>query len=164
MYLDALVLRVRLAKQVVSAPLLVSVGVRQDGQKGVVDLELLTSESTTAWQGLLEGISVRKLQRPRLCIIDGNPGLRAAVEATWPGMAVQRGPVHKLRNLERHAPKHVLEAIRTDHQEIVNAETLSAVRQAYRDFVSTWRARVPTVVESLKEAGEDLLTFYRFPA
>lgn len=164
LYLDAIALRVRLVQKVVTAPVRVALGVRQDGQKVVVDLELLTSDSTTAWQGLLEGLSARKLRRPRLCLIDGSPGLRAAMEATWPGVAVQRCTVHKLRNLERHAPKHAVEAIRTDYQAIVHAETLSAARQAYRAFVSMWRARVPKVVESLEEAGEELLTFYRFPA
>jgi transposase-like protein len=56
-------------------------------------------------------------------------GLRAAVEATWPGVAVQRCTVHKLRNLERHAPKHAVEAIRTASHTIVNADTLSAARR-----------------------------------
>jgi hypothetical protein len=34
---------------------LVALWRRKDGQKGVLDLELLTSESTTARQGLLGG-------------------------------------------------------------------------------------------------------------
>jgi transposase-like protein len=164
LYLDAIALRVRLAQKVVPAPVLVALGVRADGQKVVLDLELLTSESTTAWQSLLEGLTARGLCRPRLCVLDGNPGLRAAVEATWPGMVVQRCTVHKLRNLERHAPTHAVEEIRTDYHAIVYAETLGAARHAYRAFVSTWRARVPKVVASLEEAGEELLTFYRFPA
>lgn len=90
--LDAIVLRVRLAQKVVTAPVVVALGVRADGQKVVLDLELLTSEATTAWQGLLEGLSARGLRRPRLCVIDGNPGLRAAVESTWPGGAALHGP------------------------------------------------------------------------
>ncbi len=163
LYLDAVALRVRLAQKVVTAPVLVALGVRANGQKVVLDLEVLTSEATIAWQGLLEGLSARGLRRPRLCVIDGNPGLRAAVETTWPGVAVPRGTVHKLRNLERHAPKHAIEEIRTDYHAIVYAETLSAARHAYRAFLGKWRARAPKVVESLEEAGEDLLTFYRFP-
>ncbi len=79
-------------------------------------------------------------------------------------MARYGGAVHTLRNLERHAPKQAVEAIRTDSHAIVNAETLSAARQAWRAFMHTWRARVPKVVESLEEAGEELLTVYRFPA
>jgi transposase-like protein len=163
LYLDAMALRVRLAQKVVPAPVLVALGIRADGQKVVLDLELLTSEATTAWQGFLEGLSARGLRRPRLCVIDGNPGLRAAVETTWPGVAVQRCTVHKRRKLERHAPTHAVEEIRTDDHEIVYAETLGAARQAYRAFLSTWRARAPQGVESLEEAGEDLLTCSRFP-
>ncbi|RMH31299.1 MAG: hypothetical protein D6690_16820 [Nitrospirae bacterium] len=77
--LDALVLRVRLAQKV--APAWVALGVLADGQKVVLDLVLLTNASTTACQGLLKGLSARRLRRTRLRVIDGNPGLRAAVEA-----------------------------------------------------------------------------------
>jgi transposase-like protein len=38
-----------------------------------------------------------------------------------------------------------------------------AARRAYRSFVAKWTRLVPAVVESLEEAGEELLTFYRFP-
>lgn len=163
LYLDAIALRVRIAKKVVSAPVLVALGVEADGRKTVLDLELLTSESMAAWSGLVTGLVARGLRRPRLCVIDGSPGLRAAVEANWPGVAVQRCTVHKLRNLERHTPRHATEEMRTDYHRIVYAESLSTAQQAYQAFVAKWAKRAPKVAESLKEAGEELLTFYRFP-
>lgn len=163
LYLDAIALRVRLAQKVSAVPVLVALGVRADGQKVVVALELLISESTTAWSGLVDALIVRGLRRPQLCVLDGNPGLRAAVAACWPGMAVQRCTVHKLRNLERHAPRHVLEEVRTDYHLIVYAASLTAARQAHRTFLAKWAKRAPKVAESLQEAGEELLTFYRFP-
>src|SRR3990172_9352619 len=163
LYLDAIALRVRLAQKVVSAPVLVALGVRVDGQKTVLDLELLASESAAAWGGLLAGMLVRGLCRPRLCVIDGGPGLRGAVHEGWPGMAVQRCTVHKLRNLERHVPRHALEEVRTDYHQIVYAESRLAAQQAYRAFVTKWAKRAPKVAESLQEAGDELLTFYRFP-
>jgi putative transposase len=58
LYLDAICLRVRIANKVVSAPVLVALGVKADGQKVVLDLELLQSESTECWGGFLEGLSV----------------------------------------------------------------------------------------------------------
>lgn len=163
LYLDAIALRVRIAKKVVSAPVLVALGVRTNGQKVVLDLELLTSESTAAWGGLVAGLVERGLRRPRLCVIDGNKGLRAAVEENWPGITVQRCTVHKLRNLERHVPRHALEEVRTDYHRIVKADSLQAAHQAYTDFVTKWEKRAPKVANSLKEAGEELLTFYHFP-
>jgi transposase-like protein len=96
-------------------------------------------------------------------IIDGNKGLRAAVEKSWPGIKVQRCTVHKLRNLERHVPRHALEEVKSDYHRIINAESLEEAKKAYREFVVKWKKLVPKVVVSLEEAGEELLTFYGFP-
>ncbi len=49
LYLDAIALRVRVANKVVSLPVLVALGVSRGGQKEVLDLELLASESTLGW-------------------------------------------------------------------------------------------------------------------
>jgi len=163
LYLDAIALRVRIANKVVSAPVLVALAVQADGQKVVLDLELLQSESSECWGGFVEGLVGRGLKRPRLVIIDGNKGLRAAVEKNWPGIEVQRCTVHKLRNLERHVPRHALEEVKSDYQRIIQAESLEQARKAYREFGMKWKKLAPKVVVSLEEAGEELLTFYGFP-
>lgn len=162
-YLDAIALRVRIANKVVSAPVLVGLGVKVDGQKVVLGLELLQSESSECWGGFVEGLADRGLKRPSVVIIDGNKGLRAAVEKNWAGIEVQRCTVHKLRNLERHTPRHALEQVKTDYHAIVNAKSLEEAKKAYREFVVKWKKLVPKVAASLEEAGEELLTFYRFP-
>lgn len=162
-YLDAIALRVRIANRVVSAPVLVALGVKADGQKAVLDLELLQSESGECWGGFVEGLVGRGLKRPRLVIIDGNKGLRAAVDKNWPGIEVQRCTVHKLRNLERYTPRHALEEVKSDYHRIIQAESLEQARKAYREFIMKWKKLAPKVVVSLEEAGEELLTFYGFP-
>jgi transposase-like protein len=98
-----------------------------------------------------------------LAIIDGNAGLRRAVGEVWPRVAVQRCCVHKLRNLERKAPKHALAEIRDDFHRIVYAANADAARAAYVAFERTWAKRCPGVVTSLREGGHELLTFFRFP-
>ena len=163
LYLDAIALRVRIAKKVISVPVLVGLGVREDGQKVILDLELLQSESRSCWEGFVEGLINRGLKPPCLAIIDGNKGLRAAMDKNWPGTAVQRCTVHKLRNLERHAPRHALEEVKSDYHRIVYAESLEQATKAYREFISKWKKLAAKVVVSLEEAGEELLTFYRFP-
>jgi putative transposase len=162
-YLDAIALRVRIANKVVSAPVLVGVGVKGDGQKVILGLELLQSESSECWGGFVEGLASRGLKRPSLVIIDGNKGLRAAVEKNWLGIEVQRCTVHKLRNLERHTPRHALEQVKTDYHAIVYGKSLEQAKKAYREFVLKWKKVLPKVVASLQEAGEELLTFYGFP-
>ena len=162
-YLDGFALRVRSAGKVVSAPVLGVVGVLPDGGKQLLALELCGGESLAAWKGCLDDLVARGLRTPVLCIIDGNPGLRRAVGLVWPRAAVQRCCVHKLRNLERKAPKHALAEIRDDFHRIVYAVGVDAARAAFTVFERKWAKRCPGVVTSLREGGEELLTFFRFP-
>ena len=162
-YLDGFALRVRSAGKVVSVPVLGVIGVFPDGHKHLLALELCSGESATAWKGCLDDLVARRLRTPLLCIIDGNPGLRRAFGEVWPWAAVQRCCVHKLRNLERKTPKHALAAIRDDFHRIVYAASAEAARVAYVAFERTWGKRCPGVVKSLREGGDELLTFLWFP-
>jgi putative transposase len=162
-YLDAFALRVRSAGKVVGAPVLGAVAVLSDGRKHLLALELCGGESFAAWKGCLDDLVARGLRAPMLAVIDGNPGLRRAVGEIWPRTAVQRCCVHKLRNLERKAPKHVLTEIRDDFHRIVYAANAEAARAAYTAFERAWTKRCPGVVASLGEGGDELLAFFAFP-
>lgn len=165
LYLDAICLRVRIANKVSSLPVLVALGVREKGgKKEVLDFELLRCESSECWGGFVEELIDRGLNRPSLVIIDGSKGLRAAVEKSWPGIEVQRCTVHKLRNLQRYVPRHALGEVKRDYHAILyGPKSWEEANKAYGEFVSKWKKLAPKVVVSLEEAGEELLTFYRFP-
>ena len=163
LYLDAVWLRVRLANKIEKLPVAVAVGVREDGTKVLLGLWAYASEGRAAWGGVLEDLAARGLPIPALVVIDGSKGLRGAVSECWPQVAVQRCTVHKLRNLEAHAPKRLHDELREDYREIVYAEDEKAARRAWLKFTTQWKKRCPAVVESLGEAGDELLTFYRFP-
>jgi transposase-like protein len=70
---------------------------------------------------------------------------------------------HKLRNLEAKAPVRLREELAEDYRRMVYAESRALVEQARTRFVRKWRLRCPGVVECLEEAGDDLVTFLRFP-
>jgi len=164
LYLDAVWLRVRLAKKIEKLAVAVAVGVREDGTKMLLGLWAYASEGRAAWGGVLEDLTARGLPVPALVVIDGSKGLRGAVSECWPrATAVQRCTVHKLRNLKAHAPKRLHEELQHDYHEIVYADDEQAARRAWLKFTTKWKKRCPAVVESLEEAGAELLTFYRFP-
>lgn len=163
-YLDAIYPKVRSGGKVVSLAVLVALGVRENGEKVLLSLMSAGAESAEGWQMMLEDLAARKMGRPRLAISDGNAGLAAALERQWPGMVHQRCTVHKLRNLLAKAPKHTHEAVREDYHRIVYAANLEAAQKARESFLGKWRKPCPGVAASLEEAGENLLTFYRFPS
>ena len=68
-----------------------------------------------------------------------------------------------IRNLQRKAPKHVLDELRDDFHRIVYAASAEAARTAWTTFERTWGKRSPGVVKSLQEGGAELLTFFSFP-
>lgn len=159
LYLDGFALRVRSAGKVVSVPVLGVVAVLSDGRKQLLALDLCGGESFATWKGCLADLVARGLRAPVLAVIDGNAGLRRAVSEVWPRAAVQRCCVHKLRTLERKAPKHALAEIRDDFHRIVYAASLEAARGAWTAFERSWGTRCPGVVTSLREGGDELLTF-----
>jgi transposase-like protein len=163
LYLDAIALRVRVAGKVTSMPVLAAVTIWSDGTKQLMSLGMCSSESREVWKGFLEDLVKRGLKTPLLCVVDGCPGLRGAIELVWPKVDIQRCAVHKLRNIERKAPKHAVEEIKADFHRIVYAKSEADARTAWGDFVRTWSKPCSAVVRSLEEGGDELLTFYRYP-
>ena len=163
LFLDAIHLRVRVDRRVQVVPVLVALGVTRTGEKELIALQLVTSESTAAWAALVDDLAGRGLAAPVLCVIDGNAGLRRALTTTWPKTLVQRCVVHKLRNLDAHTPKRALDERRADYHAITHASSLRVAQDAYRRVVARWQPRSEAVVRRLEEAGEELLTIYRFP-
>jgi len=164
LYLDAIYPKVRSGGKVVSLPVLVALGVKDTGEKLLLTMATGGAETAAAWQMMLEDLAGRHLGRPQLVISDGNPGLKSARERIWPGVAHQRCTVHKLRNLLAKAPEHAQEAVHEGYNRIVYAANRAAAERARDSFLTKWRKPCPSVAASLEEAGEELLTFYRFPA
>ncbi len=162
LYLDGFYLKVRLARRVVSVPVLAVLGVAQDGLKVLVALRLAASEAGTHWKSLIEDLEQRGLRAPQLIIADGHKGL-AKARTVWPGTKVQRCTKHKWENLVKHCPTHARAEMKRDWDPIVKAANGAKARAAYNDFVRKWSRLVPAVARSLEEAGLALLTFYEFP-
>lgn len=155
--------KVRVGKRRVRVPVLVTLGVRADGERIILDVRLAGDESTAAWRDVIRGLVERHVGTPVLAIIDGSAGLAAALREQWPTLAIQRCTTHKLRNLEAKAPVRLREELAEDYRRMVYAESRALVDQARARFVRKWRLRCPGVVECLDEAGDDLFTFLRFP-
>jgi transposase-like protein len=162
LYLDGFHLKVRLARRVVSVPVLAVLGVAEDGTKVLISLKLAVSEAASHWSGVLLGLQKRGLAAPPLLVVDGHAGLRKALES-WPEVQVQRCTRHKLVNLLEHCPVHARAELRRDYHGIVNAKDGMAGRKAYDAFLGKWSTLCPAVARSLEEAGAELLTFYAFP-
>ncbi len=161
--LDGTVVKVRLDRRVTAISILIALGVRRDGSKVVLAIHNMGGESEAAWRAVLDDLVARHVGSPELLIVDGAPGLEAAIAALWPMSPVQRCTVHKERNLLAHAPKRMHEEIKADYTAMMYADGPAEVLAKRRAFLAKWRLKCPAVAKSLEEAGERLFTFTAYP-
>ena len=103
----------------------------------------------------------RGLKAPDFVIVDGAPGLEAALTELWPDAPVQRCTVHKHRNLLAHAPKSLHDELTEDYRDMIYAETKAEIARRRTTFLRKWRLKCRAVADSLEEAGDRLFTFTR---
>ena len=65
--------------------------------------------------------------------------------------------------MQSKAPARLREELTEDYRRMIYGETVAAIEQARARFTKKWHLRCLAVIESLKEAGEELFTFLRFP-
>jgi transposase-like protein len=160
--LDGTVIRTRVDRKATNISVLAAIGVRRDGQKVLLSIRNMGGESTSAWRQFLDDLDVRGLRRPEFVIVDGAPGLEAALVALWgEDLPIQRCTVHKHRNLLGHAPKHMHDELTEDYRDMIYAETAVEVEARRKAFLRKWRLKCRSVADSLEEAGDRLFAFTR---
>lgn len=79
--LDGTVIKTRLDRKATNISVLAAIGVRRDGQKVLLSIRNMGGESSAAWRQFLDDLDARGLKRPEFVIVDGAPGLGAALVA-----------------------------------------------------------------------------------
>jgi putative transposase len=160
--LDGTVIKTRLDRKATNISVLAAIGVRRDGQKVLLAIKNMGGESTAAWGQFLADLDARGLKRPEFVIVDGAPGLEAALVALWgEGLPIQRCTVHKHRNLLAHAPKLLHDELTEDYRDMIYANTAAEVEVRRKAFLRKWQLKCRAVADSLEEAGDRLFTFTR---
>ena len=160
--LDGTVIKTRLDRKATNISVLAAIGVRRDGQKVLLSIRNMGGESTAAWGQFLADLDARGLKRPEFVIVDGAPGLEAALVGLWgEELPIQRCTVHKHRNLLAHAPRHMQDELSEDYRDMIYAGTAAEIETRRKAFLRKWRPKCRAVADSLEEAGDRLFSFTR---
>ncbi len=160
--LDGTVIKTRIDKKATNISVLAAIGIRRDGQKVLLSIMNMGGESKAAWAEFLGDLDARGLKRPEFVIVDGAPGLEAALVTLWgEDLPIQRCTVHKHRNLLGHAPKRMQDELTEDYRDMIYADTAVEIDKRRKAFLRKWRLKCCAVADSLEEAGDRLFTFTR---
>src|SRR5487761_756280 len=104
-FCDATYVKARVRGRVVSRAVVVATGVRTDGSREVLGVDVGDSEDGVFWAAFLRSLRERGLSGVRLVISDLHLGLKEAIEKVFVGASWQRCRVHFLRNALSRVPK-----------------------------------------------------------
>jgi len=161
---DGVVLSRRTGAGAVRRPVLVALGITNDGRREVLDFRLVRAESRTAWETFLTDLRRRGLTGEGLTLIacDGGAGLLAALPVVYPNVRVQRCWAHKTRNVLDKVRRQDRASLKRDLHRISHAAHRSEARSMARRFADRWHRGYPAAVRCLAQDLDELLTFFVF--
>jgi transposase-like protein len=163
LWLDALYIKVREGKHVVSKAVLIAYAVSEFGEREVVGVEVADGEMEDAWRSFLGGLVERGLRGVRLVVSDAHSGLRKAIRGTWSGAVWQRCTVHFMRNVLARVPRAAQGFVAAALKNIFSQPTRDEARMALRKAVELLQAKHPSAAALVEEAEEDVLGYMSFP-
>ncbi len=162
-WLDAKAVRVRQDGRVVSLAVVVAVGVREEGHREVLGVDVGAGETYEFWLDFLRSLVRRGLRGVHLVISDAHEGLRRALSEVLSGASWQRSRVHVMRNLLHRLPRHSqawgVGLVRT----IFAQPDQESARRHLEQVCAQLEGRVPQAAAFLREVAEDVLTYMEFP-
>jgi putative transposase len=164
-FVDGVIFKMRLKYSVENVPVLVAIGVTEDGTKLVLGLQSGDKESATNWREFFRDLKSRGLDGTsvQLGIMDGLTGLEKVFEEEFPNAKVQRCQVHVARNVLAKVPHKLKKAVADDLRSIFYASSKEKADEFYRSFYKKWSKELPSAVKSLSQSIDACLTFFKFP-
>lgn len=160
---DARYEHVRQGGQVVSQGVLVVKGVREDGFRELLAVEVADTESEASYEALFRGLKDRGLRGVRLVTSDDHRGLVNAIRRHFQGVSWQRCQVHIARNALGKVGRKHQKGISEDIRAVFNAPSLEWAKELRDEVIERWSKTHPAVAEWLEAALEDGLACFAFP-
>ncbi len=163
-FVDARYEKVRVDGRVVSQGVLVVLGVRDDGLREILAVEVAHTESEATYQELFRSLKGRGLKGVELVVSDDHEGLKAAIARHFQGASHQRCQVHYARNLLGMVGVTKRKELGADLRAIFASPTRQTALEAVSLVGEKWRRKGhPKVGEHLEEYAEECLTCLAFP-
>ena len=162
--LDARYEKVRHGGSALDCTVLVAAAVLPDGKRTVLGTSVALSEAEVHWREFLTSLLDRGLRGVRMITSDAHSGLRAAVEACFPGAAWQRCQFHLQQNASAYAPSASMRPdVANELRAIFNAPDRVEADRLLGRFSKEWSEKAPRLVEWADENVPQGLQVFALP-
>jgi putative transposase len=164
-YADGTLFPMRMDGSIDRVPLLVAIGVTEQGHRTVLGIQSGDKESATTWREFFKDLKGRGLDgsNVKLGIIDGLPGLERIFKEEFLHAKVQRCQIHVARNVLAKIPKKLKRVIADELRSIFYASSRDKAMEFFRKFKHRWEKEIPSAVKCLENSLDSCLTYLEFP-
>ncbi len=165
LFVDARYEKARVDGRVVSQGVLIVSGVRDDGYREILAVEVADTESEATYQELFRSLKGRGLKGVELVVSDDHGGLKAAVSRHFQGASHQRCQVHYARNLLGMVSYARRKELAADLRAIFSAPAREQALTLASSVAEKWRKKKGNekVAEHIEEHLEECLSCLSFP-
>ena len=164
--LDARYEKVRINGIVRSCAVFTAIGIRvDDGKRMILGTSVSLSEAEVHWREFLSSLKSRGLLFPTGSITsDAHEGLKAALQAVFPGAPWNRCQFHLQQNAQAYVPKQEMKAVvAADIRSVFNTESLAIANQKLAALVEKYSTTAPKLAAWMETNLPDGFTVFAFP-
>src|ERR1700730_14990277 len=163
-YLDALVVKMRVDGRVENRAVYVAIGITLEGQKEVLGLWTSANEGAKFWLQVLTELNNRGVQDIFIACVDGLKGFPQAIQTVFPKTTVQLCIVHMVRASLNFVNWRQRVEVAADLKTIYRAATEQEAERQLEQFALKWDKQYPTISALWRRNWLGIMPFFQFPA
>jgi transposase-like protein len=167
-FCDVLFITVRRGDSYSKEGVYLAYGVRQDGRREVLSLEINPTESAAVWGEFLTKLRQRGVRSAEIVIADGLTGMEEIIHRLFPVAKFQKCVVHKMRQIMNKTRPKEKEEMAFDLKHVFdnfgdNADKEHTLHKLSA-FCTKWKQRYPHIYHYLNEGTREYyFTYIEFP-
>jgi putative transposase len=163
-FLDARYEKIRHGGIVVSAAVLIAIGIDATGVRHILGVSVALSEAEIHWRKFLRSLQSRGLHGVLLFTSDKHEGLKAGLRTVFPSVPWQRCQFHLQQNAQAYVPRQEMKKkVAADIRHVFNAPDFSEAERLLQITIEKWKGSAPKVTEWMEENIREGLTVFQFP-
>ena len=165
LFIDGVNFSMRIEGSVEKVPVLVVIGVTEQGYKLVLGLQSGDKESASTWRQFFKDLKRRGVNKDTITlgVMDGLSGLEKVFTEEFPQARIQRCQVHVARNVLAKVPKKLKQEVADEMRSIFYASSKKKAWEFFKSFQKRWHKELPSAVKCLERSIDSCLTFFNFP-
>lgn len=151
------------AESVVSRAVLTMTGIRSDGYREVLGVQIGDTENATTWNDAFRWLKDRGVRGVQFVVSDDHGGLRQAIQKHFQGATWQRCQVHLMRNILGRCPVRYRQEIIAAARSIFNSQDRVEAKRRLDEFADRYQKIAPKAVACMEEGFEDAMAVMSLP-